>query len=119
LLLLIAPSLDVLAGRLVIAAWFFVFAMVMMLSGRSAQPPARKFLTFCAAASIAMGLPLAVLLPSSAYAFKFVLMVSLSACVMTIGLRYGPRRYIRLGLVAVVLAYVAVAFQYVLTETAR
>ena len=119
MLLLIAPSLDVLAGRLVIAAWFFVFAMVMVLAGRSAQPRTRKLLTFCSAANIAMGLPLAVLLPSSAYAFKFALMVGLSACVMIIGLRYGPRRYVWLGLVAAVLAYVAVAFQYVLMETAR
>lgn len=118
-MLLIAPSFDVLAGKLAITAWFFAFAIVMLTAAWRSPGPARTVFRYGGIASVAAGLLLTFFWPSSAYLLKLVVMLVLSACVGAIGLKYGPRRYAWFALVAAVMACAAVSFQYVLMETAR
>ncbi|WP_349655867.1 hypothetical protein [Xanthomonas sp. 10-10] len=114
-----APSSDAIAGQTAIAIWFVAFSLVAMMLVRHASGRASMVIRQCAMASVAVGLPLAAWLPSSAYVLKFAVMLALSLCTVVVGVARGPRRWMWFGLVAAALAYGAVAFQYVLMEIAR
>ncbi|MFA1753757.1 hypothetical protein [Xanthomonas campestris] len=117
--LMSAPSLDVLAGQLVIAAWFIAFGCLLLIVSRRMSVRVRYYFQSCFIGSMVVGLLLAFLLPSSLYVLKFMLMLALAVVISLMGLKHGPRKYVWFGLLAVVLAYAAVALQYVLMETAR
>ncbi|PPU67921.1 hypothetical protein XpiCFBP4643_13655 [Xanthomonas pisi] len=112
-------SSDVIAGQTAIAVWFVTFSLVALLLFRRAAWRTSMVVKQCAMASVAIGLPLAACLPSSAYVLKFAVMLALSLCTVVVGIARGPRRWMWFGLVAAALAYGVVAFQYVLMEIAR
>lgn len=68
---------------------------------------------------MAIGLPLAFVLPSSAYLLKSIVMLVLSICIGVMGLKKGSGWNAWLGLLAAFVAYVVVGFQYMVVETAR
>lgn len=80
-----APSLDVIAGQTAIAVWFVAFSLVALMLGRHASGRTLMVVEQCAMASVAVGLPLAVCLPSSAYVVKFAVMLALSLCMFVVG----------------------------------
>ncbi|MFC0156142.1 hypothetical protein ACFFJ4_21915 [Xanthomonas dyei] len=114
-----APSLSVMAGQTAIAVWFVAFSLVALMLGRHASGRTLMVVEQCAMASVAVGLPLAVCLPSSAYVVKFAVMLALSLCMFVVGVARGPRRCLWFGLIAAALACGVVAFQYMLMEIAR
>ncbi|APO94841.1 hypothetical protein [Xanthomonas vesicatoria] len=116
---MLASSSDAIAGQAAIAFWFVAFALAALTLVRHASGWASMIVKQCAMASVAVGLPLAVCLPSSAYVLKLAAMLALSLCLFAVGVTRGPRRCLWLGLGAAALAHGVVAFQYVLMETAR
>lgn len=117
--LMVASSFDVVAGQLALASWFMAFALVLLGWARRIRGHLGRAIKYSAIGSLVFGLALAYLLPSSGYILKFTLMLALSICMGVVGLKYGPRRSVWGGLLAAILGYIAVAFQYVLMEMAR
>ncbi|WP_115514041.1 MULTISPECIES: hypothetical protein [Xanthomonas] len=116
---MVASSFDVVAGQLAIASWFIAFALVTLGWIRRIRGHVGRATKYGAIGSLVVGLALAYLLPSSGYILKFTVMLALSICMGTVGLKCWPRRSAWCGLVAAILGYAVVAFQYVLMEMAR
>ncbi|CAD2242670.1 hypothetical protein [Xanthomonas arboricola] len=116
---LIASPSDIIAGQCAIAAWFIAVAVVMLISNRHLRGQSGGFFNYLGLGSLAIGLPLAFVLPSSAYLLKSIVMLVFSICISVMGLKNGSRWYAWLGLLAAFFAYVAIGFQYMVVETAR
>ncbi|WP_258079611.1 hypothetical protein [Xanthomonas arboricola] len=117
--LMVASSFDVVAGQLALASWFIAFALVLLGWTRRIRGHVGRAIKYSAIVSLVVGLALAYLLPSSSYVLKFTVMLALSIYMGAVGLKYGPRRSAWGGLLAAILGYTVVAFQYVLMEMAR
>ncbi|NMI52600.1 hypothetical protein [Xanthomonas hortorum] len=116
---MIAPPSDIIAGQCAIAVWFIAVAIGMLISNRHLRGHREGFFKHFGLGSLAIGLPLAFVLPSSAYLLKSIVMLVLSICISVMGLKKGSRWHAWLGLLAAFLAYVAVGFQYMVVEMAR
>ncbi|AKC78737.1 hypothetical protein XB05_08380 [Xanthomonas arboricola] len=116
---MVASSFDVVAGQLALVSWFIVFGLVLLGWTRRIRRHVGRAIKYGAIGSLVVGLALAYLLPSSGYILKFAVMFALSICMGIVGLKYGPRRSAWGGLLAAILGYIVVAFQYVLMEMAR
>lgn len=116
---MVASSFDVFAGQLALASWFIAFALVLLGWARRLREHVGRAIKYSAIVSLIVGLALAYLLPSSSYILKFTVMLALSIYMGAVGLKHGPRRGAWGGLLAAVLGYTVVAFQYVLMEMAR
>jgi len=116
---MIAPSHDIVAGQLLIASWFIVFALSMLDWTRRVPRYPGRATKYGSIGSLVVGLALACFLPSSGYILKITVMLALSIGLIALGRKYGLGGSLWRGLALSILGYAAVASQYVLMEMAR